>query len=480
MINRRDALLGTAGAATGLVGGMTLPMAAASAVTGSAATGGAAGGGGAAGAPANSGTRPPDLGFLQSEPLVNADRLRYFLRQAGLDAIVVAKPANVMYLTNFWPQLDLMGSTGTAIAVFSADPRRPVSVIMQAFIYYYVHAPESGSIDRALYLYTEPLDPKAAVADGAEPPAGPGRTLHVSDPSRMSARDLQRAAALKHAGPMSADVTWALAKALRDLGLDKARLGIDDPDLKETLDARQFAGEVRPAENLMRRTRFVKSEREIHLMRLAAQNNVAAAMATARRARELGSTRLLRAQFFAEAARRGNAGVFMVVNSTSSEMLDEPLVDGSAFSIDCVSTCHFYHGDFARTVFVGEPLPRVRRATTAIATAWHEIGSQLKAGMTFADVTRIGRESLKSQGVELNVSFGPHSVGLFHTDHPQPSWLTPHTPEMLVLEENMILSVDCPVLESGLGGTMHLEDLMLIRKDGAEPIHEVPPGVIVV
>ncbi len=470
MINRRDALLGTAGAATGLAGGMTLPMIAPA----------AAGDGAQAGGTSGSGVRPPDLGFLQSEPLVNADRLRFFLRQAGLDAVVVAKPANVMYLTNFWPQLDLMGSTGTAIAVFTADPQRPVALVMQAFVYYYVHAPESGSIDRALYLYTEPLDPKAAVANGAEPLAGPGRTLHVSDPTRMSARDLQRAAALKHAGPVSADVTWALAKALRDLGLDKGRLGIDDPDLKQTLEARQFAGEVRPAENLLRRTRFVKSEREIALMRLAAQNNVAAAMAAARQARELGSTRLLRAKFFAEAAQRGNAGVFMVINSTSSEMLDEPLVEGSAFSIDCVSTCHFYHGDFARTVFVGEPLPSARRATTAIATAWHEIGSQLKAGMTFADVTRIGRESMRKQGVELNVSFGPHSVGLFHTDHPQPSWLTPHTPETLVLEENMILSVDCPVLESGLGGTMHLEDLMLIRKDGAEPIHEVPPGVIMV
>jgi Xaa-Pro aminopeptidase len=385
-----------------------------------------------------------------------------------------------MYLTNFWPQLDLMGSTGTAIAIFPTDPRRPIALVMQAFVYYYVHAPESGSIDRAVFLYTEPLDPGASTADGAEPAAGPGRTLHVMDPSLMSARDRQRAEVLKRAGPASADVTWALAKALRALGLEHAEIGIDDPDLKATLDARRFEGTVRPAENLLRRTRLVKSDHEIRLMRIAAKNNVEAAMAAARSARELGSTRLLRSRFFAEAAQRGNAGVFMVINTTSSELLDEPLVEGSAFAIDCVSTCRFYHGDFARTVFIGEPAPAARRATTAIATAWREIGSQLKAGMTFADVTRIGKDSLRKQGAELNVSFTPHSVGLFHTDHPQPSWLAPRSPQSLVLEENMILSVDCPVLESGIGGTMHLEDLMLIRKGGAEPIHEVPPGVIVV
>ena len=466
MINRREVVLGTAGAAaTGLAGAALAATAGSSATSSGSAT---------------LGIRPPDLGFLRGEPLVDGDRLRFFMRQAGLDAVVVARPANVMYLTNHWPQLDLMGSTGTGIAVFSADPQRPIALVMQAFLYYYVNSPESDFTDRLLYLYTEPLDPKATPMPGVEPAAGPGRGLHVADPSNLSARDLQRAASMQLARPMSADVTWALANALRELGLEKARLGIDDPELQTTLEARGLGGNVRPAENVLRRTRLVKSAREIRLMRLAAQNNVAAAMAAARSARELGSTRLLRARFFAEAAQRGNAGVFMVVNSTSSELVDEPIVDGMAFSIDCVSTCRFYHGDFARTIFVGEPRPAARRATTAIATAWSEVRSQLRAGLTFADVTRLGRESLKKQGVDLNVSFGPHSVGLFHTDHPQPSWLTPHAPESLVLEENMILSVDCPVLESGLGGTMHLEDLMLIRKEGADPIHEIPPGVIVV
>jgi hypothetical protein len=32
----------------------------------------------------------------------------------------------------------------------------------------------------------------------------------------------------------------------------------------------------------------------------------------------------------------------------------------------------------------------------------------------------------------------------------------------------------------GAGGSSHLEDLMLIRKDGAEPIHDVPANVIII
>lgn len=58
-----------------------------------------------------------------------------------------------------------------------------------------------------------------------------------------------------------------------------------------------------------------------------------------------------------------------------------------------------------------------RRAPDAIA--WQDIREQLRAGLRFADVTRIGRESIRKQGLDLVVSFRPHSVGPFHTDHPK-------------------------------------------------------------
>ena len=203
-------------------------------------------------------------------------------------------------------------------------------------------------------------------------------------------------------------------------------------------------------------------------------------MAAAARTRELGTARRLRAEFYAEVARSGNIGHFMVIAGSSSEAFDQPLIDGSSVSIDCVSTCRFYHGDFARTIFVGEPPNAVRGAIDAIQVAWHEIREQLRPGMRFADIPRIGRETLKRQGADLSVSFTPHSVGLFHTDHPQPSLIAPRVADDLKLEANMVLSVDCPVFMAGLGGTVHYEDLMLIRDGAAEPIHDIPPPVITV
>jgi Xaa-Pro aminopeptidase len=424
--------------------------------------------------------RVPDLGFLRDEPLMDAERTRHFMREAGVDALVVAQPANVFYLTNHWPQLDRMGFTGSAIAVFPADPKRPLALVMHAFLYYYTHSPESEFEGRLVFPYTQPVNAGSGLGAGEEPEAAPARTLKVADPELLTPRERHRRAMFATAKPASADASWALTKALRALGLEGARLGIDDPALEWTVRSRGLEAELADGENLLRHVRLAKSPVEIRLMRLAAKANLEAAMAAARQARELGSTRQLRAQFFAEAAARGNHGVFMVINGSSAEVIDEPIGEGMALSIDCVSTARHYHGDFARTVFVGEPRPSMQRACTAIRRAWSDIQEQLKPGLRFADIPRIGRESLKKQGVSLTVSFRPHSVGLFHTDHPQPSLIGPRGPEALVLEENMILSVDCPVLEAGLGGTAHLEDLMLIRQEGAEPIHEVPESVIVV
>jgi Xaa-Pro aminopeptidase len=427
-------------------------------------------------AAAVAGSVPPDLSFLRTESLHDADRARFFMARDGLDAIVVSRPPNVFYLTNHWPQLDRMGFIASSIAILPRDPARPVALVMHAFVYYYTHSLERDDPARLVFPYSAPSGPPAAAE--AEPPATPPSLLRVLDPALVSEREAsrrQRAAAMQ---PVSADATWALAKAVRALGLERATLGTDDGAIAVALGARGIVARCVDGENTLRWMRLAKTPAEIRLMRIAAQNNVDAAVAAVRDARAAGSMRALRQRFFAEAAARGNTGVFMVIDTSSTEMVDGPIRDGMAFSIDCVSACRNYHGDFARTVFVGEPPAEVRRATSAIFTAWGEIRSQLRAGMRFADVQRIGRESIRKQGVPFTVSFTPHSVGLFHTDHPNPNLLGGRPPESLVLEENTILSVDCPVLNAGFGGSCHFEDLTLIRRDGGEPIHSVPPNVL--
>lgn len=423
---------------------------------------------------------PPDLGFLRDAPLMNGERARYFMEQEGLDALVVTQPANVFYLTNHWPQLARMGYTHSMFGVFCRDPGRPIALILHAFGYYYSHSDESAFTDRIVFTFTQPDAEADAAADADDPPATPPAALRIMDEALVTPRERRRRAKLGEIRSNSATAAGALVKALRELRLEKATLGVDDAAFEQMLRPRGIEARFVAADDTLRRIRLAKSPTEVRLMRLAAQQNVAAAFAAARFAREAGSTRVLRSRFVAEAALRGNTGLFMVIDGSSSEVMDWPLRDGMSVSIDCVSTCRHYHGDFARTIFIGEPREPIRRATRAISTAWDDVRGKLRAGLKFSDIPRIGRESLKKQGVDLTVSFRPHSVGLFHSDQPRTDLAQGRVPMDLVLEENMILSVDCPVLDTGLGGTAHLEDLMLIRADGAEPLHDIGERVIVV
>jgi Xaa-Pro aminopeptidase len=122
----------------------------------------------------------------------------------------------------------------------------------------------------------------------------------------------------------------------------------------------------------------------------------------------------------------------------------------------------------------------MKQVTAATLRAWRDIQAALRPGLPFAEIPNSGRESLRPQGVDFSVSFTPHSVGLFHTDHPQRSAFEPEPLAPLVLEQDMILAVDCPPGDTGAGGSTHLEDLVWIRAEGAEPIHAVPPNVLVV
>jgi Xaa-Pro aminopeptidase len=251
---------------------------------------------------------------------------------------------------------------------------------------------------------------------------------------------------------------------------------VDHPVIAATLADAAPKAQQTDADDALRRIRLIKSPIEIALMRQAAQGNVDAALEAITRVRAGGSYRQLRAEFFAAAARRGMRGVFMVVDRTSDESFDAELRDGQAFLIDCVSEYEGYHGDYGRTVFLGDPNPAMRRVTTAIGKAWDTVREELKPGIKFSDIRETGQAALRRAGVNYRVPFNPHSVGLYHTDHVG-SGVSPSLGD-LVLEPGMILSIDCPLIEAGVGGSCHLEDLMLITKDGSEPINDIGQQVI--
>ena len=424
---------------------------------------------------------------VRAGPLMNLEQAYRVMEEEQLDGLVLAEPINVFHLTGHWGSLAKMGYPAPAYALLSKDQRQAPGLVMAQFIYYYTYS--DGHFDFPLQTWLFSGWDRRLQADGksgkpgAEPPANPAYIFEDKGQVDLREIEVQRRGTLNAAlseQRLSADARWALVNAVRGMGLDRGRIGVDHLVVSAIFETAGLASTPVFADRALRRIRAIKSPREIELMRFSAQANAEAALAAARAARAGATYQELRAAFYSEAAKRGNLGVFMQVDTIGAETGDGEFREGQAFQIDCVSHGFHYHGDYGRTVFLGEPARSMKYATDAIALGWDAIREALKPGLRYSEIRTVGMEALRKGGYDLDVAFTPHSVGLMHTDDPGRADSPFYIKDDVVLAENMIISVDCPVRNVGLGGSAHLEDLTLITADGGVQINDIGDRVIIV
>ena len=413
-----------------------------------------------------SAVKPVEVSTLLGHALLDRERAAAFMRREGVDAILCARAPNIFHLTSHWPLLERMGASGSAFALLPADPKAPVALIMGQFSYYYGVSDDGLPAGVEPFLYSGTAPQVTAATPGAEPVAADARLFRVIDPAALQARERARRAASQSAAPYCANTQLAITRALRSHGMQGGVIGVDDWLAADVVEAALPKARTQRAEDTLRRIRRVKTPTELHLLRLVAQSNADAALAAARAARELRTARALRGRYYSEAAARGLRPVFMVVDGITSDYYDEPLREGQGVLIDCVSSLLNYHGDFARTIFVGEPVARIALATRAIAECWDAVRAALRPGMRYSEIRALGEAFLKKMNYDVQVGITPHGVGLWHGDDPRVG--IDGKPEDLTLEAGMVLSVDFPVFDQGAGGTAHLEDLSVITASGAE------------
>lgn len=411
----------------------------------------------------------PRMNFAQADKIMD---------ELGLDALVLGEGINFRYATGMRPVTTQMGHAPSAAVIVTRREEERLAIVAASFTYYYTLADVDRDSDIPIYLYSAPAvevqsndQPDPAVLtvfqDRGDVP------LDEIEASRIRATETAVAETGRHA-----DFAAAMRKALKAHGLTKGRVAVDHPRIAETVAAATSNTSTMDADDALRRIRPIKSANEILLMRQSAAANEAAALEALETVRAGGSYRDLRAAFYAAAARRDQRGVFMVVDRTSDELFDAEFYDGQCFLIDCVSEHQGYHGDYGRTVFVGEPPQSMISATRAMADSWDRVRENLKPGLRFSEIQALGQTAMRQGGRSYQIPFNPHSVGLYHTDHVATRGSAPW--EDVILEPGMIISVDCPLLESGIGGSAHLEDLMLITTDGSEPINDTGQQVITI
>ncbi|MCY1672740.1 M24 family metallopeptidase [Novosphingobium sp. SL115] len=421
------------------------------------------------------------LAALEQGGPINIERCQYVMDRFGLDGLVLGDPVNVYHALGHWPQIGRTraGQPPGTFALISKENLQASGLVTSRFLHHYSWADGRSRNDVGVWLYNELGDcGDEDIEIVPETPVLPQRPeQHLTAPEAHRAHI---SATLAGANRMAKDAGGAIVAAMREMGLWRGRIGFDHQVIAQVATHHDHPGAMVQADNILREIRMVKSPLEHALMARAARANVDALNAVGHAIRAGATHYELQCLFRQETAARGNTAVFLNVDRVSSDTSRVAVADGQTLMLDGVSQFMGYHGDFARTVFVGEPTRPARLAAEASAFGWQAVREKLKPGLRFSEIVQIGTDAVRKAGFDAVIGFGPHSVGLAHTDEPGEVhggfWRKPD----FTLETGMILSVDCPTLDTGIGGSAHCEDLVLITESGAEPIHPLHEPVIVV
>lgn len=446
-----------------------------------AAAGVAAFGGPAFAAPAGSNAVRP----LQPDGRlpVNRERAYRLMKEAGVDAIIAGGDANSRYLTNIRSVISEMGNPLRVIGIMPTDPKRPITAIMPNVDIGRHTAPDrewpeiltySAPTDIERFRGRENLraDEVITAVPARSWPKAAGATLTTTEQGWDRNETTLPVAQV-------ASVELGVKKALEALGLTKGRVAVDDAALSEALPRFGLEGlTILPGENLFRKIRLVKSPVELDRMRTVARLNDSAARAMISQLTPGMTFEDVQALFFAEVARRGGRPLFIVAGMTSG-LRQGRLTPQEPFLVDCCGNFDGYSGDWARTVVLGTPPQLLIDRAKLLGRVAAEMTGMLKPGVRYSEITSRGRAMAKGLGANFPIGFTPHSVGLTHSDDPWRDDVPFQARADIALEPGMVITVDLPTLEPGWG-SMHLESLIHITKDGAEwldrfddPLYEV-------
>jgi Xaa-Pro aminopeptidase len=418
--------------------------------------------------------------------LLNRERANQVMDAHGLDALVAAFPENIYYLSDYWGPMFLMSRNYTLYALLPRDESRPAALIMPGTgVYHLEHVP-TWMPNVATYITR--LAPKAIpprdfeFSTEAIDESGGDQTVteeSLADapltpyPTRPGAPMLARDQQLldryaMHRGTAETTAARALAGAIRTAGLDKARIGFDDPRVCGWMHALGLEGIAgTDALNIFKQVRMVKSETEIDLLRIAGQMSEAAIDTVIDRM-EVGMPLEELGRIHATAlAERGGRSEWIIANIRG--LATGKVEANELIKLDSVGSWQQYRGDVGRSVLFGEPTAEMLKRFDAVDRALQIAYENIRPGKSFKEIVDLTLKTVQDEGFPGFVIAAPHSVGLEHTDHPASvgAEMPGHYP--LVFEENMVFTLDMPYHEFGWG-TTHVEDMMIVRKDGCEPI----------
>jgi Xaa-Pro aminopeptidase len=392
--------------------------------------------------------------------LLNLERARALMGAADIDGIVATSPENVTYLTDYGNWTMYTFKDTEVYGVLGADGARALV----------------APVDCADYLGELPLDDDVEIYTYGK--------FHVNRNEDVELEGAEAGLlAVREHSKHAATPLEALGLALRERGLDAARLAVDDrgatPDRWRRCVEALGGAQVSEGTALLRRIRMVKSEAEIDRMRFGArvvQSAIVNAFTTARPGlSEADLERAIRVTTM-------EAGVMPGHNETSAgtrasgsfpPSADYRLKPGDVIRSDCGGRFRAYFADTGRSAVVGEPHPRIERYYQAIRAGIEAMIALVKPGLAVSDLVRTGIATVVENGIpDYRRTHVGHGLGLEMYEAPlltEAGAADIHSfgSASDVLEAGMVINVELPYYELGFGG-LQIEDTLVVRPGGCE------------
>ncbi len=265
----------------------------------------------------------------------------------------------------------------------------------------------------------------------------------------------------------------AVAKALAEMGLTRARVGIEYDRLSvgacERLRKALPQVEFVDGTDVLLATREVKMPEEITRLRKAGdaiEKGLAACYAAAKPGMtELDLERIIRRTVLDEGCTTNYVQVGTGTRGAIGPLFssDTPITKGDLIRIDASARYKYYVSDICRMAVVGEPTKQMREVYAAVFEAEMAGIRLVKPGLKISQLFEAAVKVPPTRGI---ADYRRHHVGhgLGISSHERP-FLTPTNHG--VLEEAMVLCVETPYYLWGVGGFAP-EDQLIVTKDGFE------------
>lgn len=269
-----------------------------------------------------------------------------------------------------------------------------------------------------------------------------------------------------------------LAQLLRELGAERARIGIefgyvpasDYAELVRCLPGAEFIA----ADELLAQARERKTPSELALLSRLSQISDRAIF-DAFASVKAGDTEMEIAAALTRSVYEQGAQQFKLMIVATGDRSQLPnvgpttrkLVAGDICRVEIFSVIDGYHAGVCRTAVVGDPSPDAERVYENLVECKYLVLDAMRPGAVAGDVYRLFRAKFDQLGMPP-ISFVGHSIGVNLHENP---YLGPDATD--VLQPGMVFGMEPLVYRSGHGFGMQIKDMVAIGPEHAELLSDV-------